>query len=387
VLHTAVKIAPNYSGTVVYVKDASKSVGVVSNLLSNENKADFVLKTKKEYETLRNQHADIKKLYLTLEQARANKLKIDWTNTVIQKPKVLGVHQIDHISLREIAEYVDWTFFFMIWEFKRKFPEILDDPEKGEEARKLFIDAKNMLNKVVENNMLQAKAVYGIFPANSVGDDIEVYTDESRTKVLKVFYNLRKQSAENADMINYCLADFIAPKESGVKDYIGAFAVTAGMGIEKWVKQYEADFDDYNSIMIKGIADRLAEALAEYLHLRVRKEFWGYATDEQLAPEQLFVEKYKGIRPAHGYPACPDHSEKKTLFELLDAGKNTGIELTESFMMFPAASVSGLYFANPNSKYFAVGRISKDQAEEYARRKGVSLEQVESWLASNINYQ
>jgi 5-methyltetrahydrofolate--homocysteine methyltransferase len=386
ILHTAVKIAPMYTGPVIQVKDASKSAGVMGKLLSNENKKAFLNEISKEYESLRLQHSEMKRTYLPIESARKNKPLINWTSYTPPIPEVLGVHQLENIDLTELREYIDWTFFFIVWEMKRKYPEILDDPERGEEARKLFSDANKLLDEVIAENTLQAKAGYGLFPANSVGDDIHVFANEERKTPVAVFRNLRRQSLLD-EAPNYCLSDFIAPVETGIRDYIGAFAVTTGLGLDALVSRFEKEHDDYNSIMVKALADRLAEALAEYLHMKVRREFWGYASNESLTHDELFREKYSGIRPAHGYPACPDHSEKITLFKLLDATVHTGIRLTENFAMVPGAAVNGLYFSHPQAKYFAVGRVSKDQVEDYASRKGLTVKETESNLASNLNYQ
>jgi 5-methyltetrahydrofolate--homocysteine methyltransferase len=383
-LHTAVKIAPQYKQPVIYVKDASKSVGVLSNLLSKE-KETFVKQTYTEYQRLSKLHEESGKKYFSIEEARNNKEKIDWQSQVIAKPDSIGLQVIDSLPIEELTPFIDWTFFFVVWELKRKYPEIFDDPERGEEARKLFADAQNMLKQIIDKRMLQAHAVFGFWPANSVGDDIEVYADESRSKLLAKFHNLRRQE-QHEGTANTCLSDFVAPLESGRADYIGAFALTAGIGIEPWLEAYDKAGDVYNSIMLKSLADRLAEAFAEYLHMKVRRGFWGYAQNEQLSPTELFSEKYQGIRPAHGYPACPDHSEKETLFKLLQATQNTGVKLTDSFAMYPAASVSGLYFSHPQSKYFTIGRIGRDQVEDYANRKGISVEAVEKFLAFYLNY-
>ena len=388
-IHTAVKIEPNYGPPVIHVKDASKSVGVVSNLLSKTQKDNFVEKVKQEYEELRQTYAGAKSKvnYISLADARKNAFRIDWEKTEIIKPKFLGLKVFDDYPIEEIRPYISWVFFFVTWQLRGKFPDLLDDPKMGTEARKLFEDANKMLDRIIHEKLLTAKAVVGFFPANSIGDDIEVYEKEDRKKVIATFRNLRNQAKKEDDSPNLCLADFIAPKDSGKIDYLGAFANTAGLGIEKALKEFEDDLDDYSSIMIKALADRLAEAFTELLHLRIRKEFWGYQPDENLSLEELLLENYKGIRPAHGYPACPDHSEKSTLFQLLDGAKNADISLTSSNMMYPAASVSGLVFAHPESKYFFVGKISRDQVEDYAQRKGVSPELIESWLASNLNYK
>ena len=385
-IHTAIKIEPQTGAPVVHVKDASRSVGVVSNLMSKEHRDDYIKTIKNEYTQLRQAYAEStsKVKFISLKDARENKLKIDWEKTTIIKPKALGLKVFTDYPIAEIREYISWVFFFVVWQLRGKFPEILDDPKLGVEATKLFKDANLLLDRIEKEKLLRANGVAGFFPANSVGDDIEVYADESRSEIIGTFRNLRNQTEKDGPSL--CLSDFIAPKESGKKDYIGAFAVTTGLGIDKILSEFEKENDDYNSIMIKALADRLAEAFTELLHIKIRKELWGYAPKENLSLNDLLLEKYQGIRPAHGYPACPDHSEKKTLFRLLDAGQKTGISLTESFMMNPAASVSGLIFANPESKYFFVGKISKDQAEDYARRKTKDLATIEKWLATNLNY-
>jgi 5-methyltetrahydrofolate--homocysteine methyltransferase len=388
-IHTAVKIEPNYSGPVVHVKDASKSVSVVSQLLSAENREIFVKGTREDYRDLRQKYESTKALaeYLTIDAARKNRFNFDLQKTPVYKPAFLGSRVFRNYPVSEIRNYISWIFFFIAWQLKGKWPDILDDPRQGEEARKLYDDALRMLDKIEKQNWLKANAVIGFYPANSVGDDIEVYSDESRSGILAKFVNLRCQEKKGDSQPNLCLADFIAPKDSGKIDYLGAFAVTAGIGTAEKVQQFEKNHDDYSSIMIKALADRLAEAFTELLHVRVRKEFWGYAPDEKLTLDELILEKYQGIRPAYGYPACPDHSEKETLFRLLDAEKQAGISLTESYMMYPAASVSGLFFAHPESRYFFVGKISPDQAEDYARRKGTDLQVIEKWIASNLNYK
>ncbi len=388
-IHTAVKIEPNYSGTVVHVKDASKSVGVVSSLLSKEMANSFTKGIRQEYKDLRQSYAvsSAKIHYVPLEEARKNKLTMDWKQNGIFKPAQTGLHLFDNVSIEEIKQYINWVFFFVTWQLRGKFPDILDDPKQGEEARKLFEDANQLLDRISREKLLRAKGIAGLFPANSVDDDIEVYKDEKRKAVQCRFINLRNQVFKEDDSPNLCLADFIAPRNTGISDYIGAFAVTAGLGIEDLIREFESKHDDYNAIMVKALADRLAEAFTELVHERIRKELWGYAKDENLSMDDLFYEKYQGIRPAHGYPACPDHSEKETLFRLLNAQKHTGIILTESFSMYPAASVSGLVFAHPQSRYFFVGKVSRDQIEDYAKRKKESVETVERWLASNLNYK
>ena len=389
-VHTAVKIEPNYpSGATVYVTDASRAVGVCSNLLSGTLRDDYVAGIKTDYITAREQHESKKgkAVYVSLEEARAHGVKTDWKHYTPPKPWLLGVHKFENYPLDKIAEYIDWTPFFQAWELAGRYPKILQDSVVGEEARKLFADAQSMLKKIITEKWLTANAVFGLFPANTVNsDDIEIYSDESRNKVTMTWHNLRQQTRKPADIPNYCLADYIAPKESGVADYIGGFAVTAGIGIDARVAEFEKQHDDYNAILLKALADRLAEAFAELLHARVRREFWGYAADEALDNDALIAEKYRGIRPAPGYPACPEHSEKGPLFELLQAPLNAGINITESYAMFPTAAVSGFYFSHPQAQYFATGKVDKDQVASYAQRKGWTLEEAERWLAPVINY-
>lgn len=387
-IHTAIKIVPHTGAPVIHVKDASKSVGVVNSLLSKDLRDSYIEKVKEEYTQLRDNYAgsSSKIKYKTLEDARKNKYEIDWDKTEIVRPEFIGTKVFNNYSLTEIREYINWVFFFVVWQLRGKFPEILDDPKIGEEARKLYEDANRMLDKIIDEDLIKANGVVGFFPANSVGDDIEVYKDETKSEIVTVFRNLRNQVEKDKELPNLCLSDYIAPKESGKTDYIGAFAVTAGVGVDALVKKFEADHDDYNSILVKALADRLAEAFTELVHLKVRKEFWGFDKDENLSINDLFLENYRGIRPAHGYPACIDHSEKETLFNLLNASSDAGINLTESFSMVPAASVSGLIFAHPQSKYFFIGKIGKDQVEDYASRKGVSIETIEKWLATELNY-
>jgi 5-methyltetrahydrofolate--homocysteine methyltransferase len=388
-IHTAVKIEPHYSSPVIHVKDASKSVSVVSSLLSSTQKDVFTEKIRKEYDDLRKSYLGAKGQisYITLNESRENKLKLAWDNDQIVVPKFTGIKTYNHFPLEDIREYISWVFFFVVWQLRGKYPDILDDPRQGEEARKLFDDANRLLDRIINEKLLTANGVVGIFPANSVGDDIEVYSDVSRSKVLARFVNLRNQELKSDGAPNLCLSDFIAPLSSGITDYIGAFAVTAGIGMEKILAEFEAKLDDYQGIMVKALADRLAEAFTELIHLKIRKELWGYVPDENLTLEELLLEKYQGIRPAHGYPACPDHSEKSTLFRLLDAQHHTGISLTESYSMFPAASVSGLIFAHPKSRYFFTGNISFDQMQDYALRKEMPVQTLESLLASNLNYK
>jgi 5-methyltetrahydrofolate--homocysteine methyltransferase len=387
-IHTAVKIEPRYSGPVIHVKDASKSVGVVGSLISKDIRNNFIRSVQLEYEELRSTYADSSSSvrYLSLEEARNNRLRIDWTKSIIYKPGFIGVKVIENYPISEIREYINWIFFFVVWQLRGKFPDILDDPRQGEEARKLYKDANLLLDRIEKEKLLKANGVIGFFPANAVGDDIEIYGDENRKNIIARFINLRNQVKKDDGTPNLCLADFVAPRETGITDYIGAFAVTAGIGIDGVIKEFEKQHDDYSSILTKALADRLAEAFTELIHEKVRKEWWGYAGNENMDMKALFYEKYQGIRPAHGYPACPDHSEKETLFNLLDAPRHAGITLTESYSMVPAASVSGVMFAHPESKYFFVGKISRDQVEDYARRKGVTSDIAERWLASNLNY-
>ena len=387
-IHTAVKIDPQYSGTVIHVLDASRSVPVVSNLLSRETREDFHIDTKAEYQRMRESHAQRqdKKKYASIEDARKNKYPIEWKAEDIFKPKQSGVQVIEDYPLETLADYIDWTPFFQAWELHGKFPKIFEDEKVGEEAAKLFEDAQKMLKKMMKEKWVTAKAVYGFFPANAVNDDdIEVYADDDRKEVKWMLHSLRQQVMKSKAP-NMSLADFIAPKDTGLKDYIGGFCVSAGFGSEEIAAKFEAEHDDYSSIMLKALADRLAEAFAEHLHERVRKEFWGYQPEEKFSNEELIREKYQGIRPAPGYPACPDHTEKWTLWEMLEVDQNIGVSLTESLAMYPAASVSGFYFAHPESKYFGLSKINKDQVEEYAQRKGMELEVMEKWLAPNLNY-
>jgi 5-methyltetrahydrofolate--homocysteine methyltransferase len=413
-IHTAVKIAPNYSGPVVHVLDASRSVPVAGKLVSKETQKEFYAQIKEEYDKLREDHASRQKdkNYISIEQARENKVKINWEETVVRQPEFLGTRYFESYDLAEIARYIDWTPFFQTWQLQGKYPKIFDNPVVGAEAKKLFDDANQLLREVIDQRLLQANAAIGFFPANAVVDDIILYDFEENMKdgkpeykikpykelqnvedrvqtphaVLKTLHTLRQQGQKASKLPNIALSDFIAPVETGKTDYIGAFAVTAGIGIEALIEKFEKEHDDYNSIMIKAIADRLAEAFAELMHERVRKEFWGYAGEEGFTNDELIAEKYQGIRPAPGYPACPDHTEKRALFDLLKAEENTGVKLTESFAMYPASSVSGWYFSHPDSKYFGLGKIGKDQVEDYAKRKQMSLEEVERWLAPILNY-
>ena len=388
--HTAVKIAPNYPGPVVYVPDASRSVTVVSSLLSTEQRETFVTEVRADYERIRAQHREKKgpgPLH-PIAEARRLGLKTDWTTYRPPVPHRLGVTALREYPLEELVPYIDWTPFFHTWELSGSYPKILQDPVVGEAARKLFADARIELKRLVEEKWITANGVVGLFPAARVGsDDIELFADEQRVDVLMTWHNLRQQNHKPAGRPNLCLADFVAPKDSGAPDYVGAFAVTAGGGIDARIAEFEARHDDYGAIMLKSLADRLAEALAERLHERVRREFWGYAAEERLAPEDLIAEKYRGIRPAPGYPACPDHTEKRALFDLLEAERNADMVLTESCAMLPAASVSGFYLSHVESSYFAVGKIGRDQLEDYARRKGMPIAEAERWLAPYLAYE
>ncbi len=388
-VHTAVKIAPNYKGPIVHVNDASRAVGVATNLMSDTSRAGYVAGVASEYEALRERHAnrDRTDRQQSLEAARQAKHSIDWSREAPPKPTFLGTKSFADYDLVDVAKYIDWTPFFRTWEMKGNYPAILEDAVSGEAARALFADAQAMLKKIIAEKWLRASAVVGFFPANAVGhDDVELYQDDSRAQAAWKLHFLRQQMLKNSERGNFSLADFIAPKDTKVADYIGGFAVTTGHGMRDRVEAFKAAHDDYNAILLEALADRLAEAFAEHLHGRVRREFWAYATHEDLANEDLIKEKYQGIRPAPGYPACPDHTEKSTLFKLLDAEAQTGISLTESFAMLPAASVSGFYFSHPESQYFGIGKVSKDQVEDYAKRKGVSVEEAERWLAPSLDY-
>ncbi len=387
-VHTAVKIEEHYKNDqTVHVLDASRSVTVVEKLLGN-HKEGFVNDIKADYEKLRQHHEKNRgrKTLLSLKEAQSNAFPITWRPEDVYEPKKLGQTIFDDYDLKELVDYIDWTPFFQTWELAGRFPNILTDEVVGESASKLYEDAKAMLDKIVNEKWLKAKAVVGLFPANSDGDDIEIYTDESRTDILSVQHTMRQQLKKSSKANNVALSDFIAPKASGIKDHIGGFVVTTGIGIDEHIERFEADHDDYNSIMLKALADRLAEAFAERMHEHVRKDLWGYASEEKLENDALIKEKYQGIRPAPGYPACPDHTEKPDLFKILNATEVTGVELTESMAMTPTASVSGWYFAHPKSKYFGVGKIGKDQVEDLAKRKGMSFEEMERWLGPNLGY-
>jgi len=399
--HTAVKIAPHYGASTVHVLDASRAVGVVNALLNEQLKSDFDKKTREDYERLRSEHAakSERKKLLTLEQARANRRPVDWSSYVPPKPEVLGVRvygaEKTSIAVRGLIEYIDWSPFFHAWELRGRFPAIFDDPKIGKQARELFEDAQELLERIAAKNLLIPRGVYAFWAANAVGDDVDVYADEDRTEKIATFYFLRQQMQKPAGQFNHCLADYVAPKSSAslgpaaagethalLHDYLGGFAVSIH-GADELAEEFKTQLDDYSAIMTKALADRLAEAFAEYLHKQARIA-WGFGRDEQLSIADVIREKYRGIRPAAGYPACPDHAEKRTLFDLLDAESNTGMELTESFAMHPGSSVSGLYFSHPDSKYFGVGQIGDDQAVDYATRRNEDVAAVEKRLAPNL---
>jgi 5-methyltetrahydrofolate--homocysteine methyltransferase len=385
--HTSVKIDPEYNGAVIYVKDASRAVGVAQKLISAGDRERYVGEIKDECRLRRQRHSqkDRQAPQLSLAEARRNKARVEFATPVV--PQRLGIQVFDRVPLATLAEYIDWMPFFNAWEFHGKFPDILQDPVVGEAASSLYHDAREMLARIIGEEWITARAVIGLFPANSVNDDdIAVYADEARGEPIAVLHQLRQQRGKPDDQAHLCLADFVAPRASDIRDYVGAFAVTAGIGVDRRVAAFERAHDDYSAILLKALADRLAEASAEYFHEQVRKLHWAYAPQESLTGEALISEAYRGIRPAPGYPACPDHTEKATLWRLLDVERNAGIRLTESFAMLPAASVSGWYLGHPQARYFAVGKIGRDQAEDYARRKGVALATVERWLASALGY-
>jgi 5-methyltetrahydrofolate--homocysteine methyltransferase len=386
-VHTAVKLAPNYSGPVVHVLDASRSVPVVSSLCNATQRDGYIEALKAEQEAMRQSHAErtAARKYVSLDAARDNRLQIDWEAETIAKPAQTGVTVLEDVTVGALRPYIDWTPFFMGWELHGRYPQIFDDAKVGEESKKLFNDANALLDRIDSEKLLGIKGVAGIFPANSIGDDIFVYADDERSMIRAVLHTLRQQGEKHGEA-NLALADFVAPRESGVADWIGCFAVTAGLGIQTLLKEFADAQDDYHRIMTQALADRLAEAFAEMLHEKVRRELWGYTPNEKLSSEELIAEQYQGIRPAPGYPACPDHTEKATIFDLLNAEAATGVTLTETFAMNPAASVCGLYFANPASKYFVLGKIGKDQVEDYANRKGLEVAEAEKWLAPALNY-
>jgi 5-methyltetrahydrofolate--homocysteine methyltransferase len=388
-VHTAVKIDPNYrSGPVVHVNDASRAVGVASSLLSPERREAYAAEIRADYAKISAAHfrAQADKKRLKLADARANAHQIDFTKLPPQKPKFFGIKTFTDYDLAELAEYIDWTPFFQTWELTGRFPAILDDPKIGDVARSLYDDARKMLDQIIREKWFKAQATIGFWPANAEGDDIAVYADETRKEKIATFHTLRQQLEKREGRFNAALSDFIAPASSGVPDYIGGFVVTAGIGEDVIADRFKHANDDYSSILCKALADRLAEAFAERMHARVRREFWGYAPDETSPPEELILEQYAGIRPAPGYPAQPDHTEKATLFALLDAEATAGVKLTESYAMWPGSSVSGLYFSHPESYYFGVGKIERDQVEDYAARKGMSVAETERWLAPVLNY-
>ncbi|HET8583481.1 MAG TPA: vitamin B12 dependent-methionine synthase activation domain-containing protein, partial [Jatrophihabitans sp.] len=408
--HTAVKVDKNYHGPVIWVKDASRSVPVVAALLSDEQRPALLADVTADYDALRERHAarSDTKVILPLDAARANRTPIDWSDYRPPRPHLImqqarDVHSDDYRApdrptqfvkvfqdypLSELRDYIDWQPFFNAWEMKGKFPDILNNPASGEAARKLWDDAQRMLDKIIADKWLTAAGVIGLFPANATdSDDILVYTDETRREVLLTLHELRQQTEHRPGVPHRSLADYVAPASTGLRDYVGAFAVTAGLGSEAKIKEFKAALDDYSAILLESVADRLAEAFAERLHERVRTEFWGYAADEQLDNTALIKEEYAGIRPAPGYPACPEHTEKQAIWDLLDVKANVGIELTDSMAMWPGASVSGLYFSHPQSQYFVVGRVGRDQVAEYAQRKGWTLAEAERWLSPNLGYR
>ncbi len=383
--HTAVKIAPHYSEPVIHVLDASRAVPVTTSLLSEDGKDAFVAEYRAEYEAVRKAHTAPKQSVVSLESARARRTPITWRPEDVPTPEFTGVRVLDNFSLETLRDYIDWSPFFHTWGLKGIYPRILEDERQGAEAKKIFADGNALLDLIIEKKLITARGVYGFFPANAVGDDVELYTDETRTKVLTTFHFLRQQSNREGAEPCRSLVDFIAPKETGLPDHLGAFAVTSGIHLKELCEQYKADNDDYNAIMAEALADRLAEAFAECLHKQVRDQ-WGYGRSEGLSPAELIQEGYRGIRPAAGYPACPDHTEKGILWDLLDVQTNTGMIITESFAMWPGSSVSGLYFAHPESRYFSLGKIDRDQVEDYHKRKGMSVEEVERWLGQSLNY-
>ena len=381
-IHTAVQIEPTYSGLTVHVKDASRSVGVVSDLMSAERQETFADQTREEYEAIRERRSKNRQQVnlLPFTAAQERRASLDWRNYQSPTPNLIGTQIFDDYPLAELVDYIDWSPFFTTWGLRGKYPNILENPEVGEEARKLLIDAEMLLHTIVEEKRFQARAVVGIFPANGVGEDTAIYADDARTEVLATLHHLRQQTEQPFMRPNLSLGDFIAPKATKIQDYIGAFAVTTGIGVSELCAEFEQKHDDYNSIMAKALADRLAEAFAERMHQHVRTTLWGYADDEALDNEALIAEKYRGIRPAPGYPACPDHNQKRVLFDLLRVTENTDISLTESLAMFPAASVSGWYYSHPESRYFSIGRIGEDQVTDYAERTGMDLETARRWL-------
>jgi 5-methyltetrahydrofolate--homocysteine methyltransferase len=383
--HTAVKIAPVFNAPVVHVKDASQSVGIMEKLKSPKTREDYLTQLKADQQALRDKHEGRSRQadYISLEEARKNKFKIDADSYEPVRPTFLGEKIFSDYSLEEIAKYIDWTYFFYSWELRGKYPKIFDDPVKGDDARKLFDEGNEMLQKIIDNKMIRANGIVGFYPANASGDGIDIYEEEDRQKVRHTLHFLRNQRLKEEDN-NLCLSDYLLPKESKKVDYIGAFFATAGLGVDEWAKKFEKDNDDYSALMLKILAQRMAEAFTELLHQKVRKELWGYAPEEKLTPEELIKEKYQGIRPAFGYPSMPDHTQKKPVYDMMEVSKNTDIQLSDSYMMLPEASVSGLYFAHPDAKYFNVQRILEDQVKDYSKRTGMDIEVVKKWLSENL---
>ncbi|HNQ27539.1 MAG TPA: vitamin B12 dependent-methionine synthase activation domain-containing protein, partial [Aquaticitalea sp.] len=387
--HTVVKIAPNYNHTVVHINDASRAVTVVGNLLQKNN-AIYKEQIREEYDKFRDQFLKRtkEKEYISIEQARQNKLRIDWNTSEIVRPKHLGIQVLEDFDLKKLEPYLDWSPFFRSWDLHGRYPDILEDEVVGEQAKELFRDAKKLLARIFDEKLLKARAVFGLFPANTINDDdveVEASDRSGKSENPITFLTLRQQSKKREGVPNIALADFIAPKSSGRQDYIGAFCVSAGFGTDELAKQFEKNHDDYNAIMIKAMADRLAEAFAEYLHKEVRTNYWGYAKNENFTNEELIREDYKGIRPAPGYPACPDHLEKPTIWKLLKVKETIGVELTEGLAMWPAASVSGYYFANPDAKYFGLGKIAEDQLKDYAKRRQLPEDEAAKWLSPSLS--
>jgi 5-methyltetrahydrofolate--homocysteine methyltransferase len=384
--HTAIKIAPHYSEPVVHILDASRAVPVTTSLLSDEGKSAFVTQHRAEYEALRKAHSAPRQQVISLEAARARRTPIEWRTEDLPTPAFTGLRVLDNFPLATLRDFIDWSPLFHAWGLKGVYPRIFEHEQQGEQARQLFADANLLLDRIIDKNLITARGVYGFFPVNAISDDIELYTDDKREKVLERFHFLRQQANREGNEPCRSLADFIAPKETGLSDHVGAFAVTSGIGLKELCDKFRADNDDYNAIMAEAVADRLAEAFAECLHKQVRNE-WGYGCEENLSNEDLIKEKYRGIRPAPGYPACPDHTEKGTIWRLLDVQANTGMQITESFAMWPGSSVSGLYLAHPESRYFSLGKIDRDQVADYHKRKGMSIAEVERWLGQNLNYE
>ncbi|HXS77268.1 MAG TPA: vitamin B12 dependent-methionine synthase activation domain-containing protein, partial [Terracidiphilus sp.] len=383
--HTAVKIAPHYNGPVVHIVDASRAVPVTTSLLSEENREDFVAHHRAEYEAVRKAHAAPQVKTIALDEARKRRTRIDWRAEDVAQPEFTGVRVLNDFPLTTLREFIDWSPFFHAWELKGVYPRILDDEKQGTQARLLFNEANALLDRIIDEGLLSARAVYGLFPAYATGDDVELFADDSQTQQLPTLHFLRQQANREGSEPCRSLADFVAPRETGLCDHVGAFAVTTGIGLKELADQFRAKHDDYNAIMAEALADRLAEAFAECLHKQVRDE-WGYGRSEKLSIDDLIHEKYRGVRPAPGYPACPDHTEKGAIWQLLDVEENTSIKLTESFAMWPGSSISGLYFAHPQSRYFTLGKIDREQVADYAERKGMSVAEVERWLAPNLNY-